>query len=266
MAPLPLERVAVKRFWFEHCKIDYMCGIKVKQGCNELKRYASIFTCITTCSTHLEIANDWSTESFLMAYHQFLTLTKSVTIVQLSDNGSNFRGAASELKRNLEHLNKKQVIGNLAVIGVEFNFNPPLFSHQVGNFEAIIKPVRKAMTSLNDDQKLRTLTDEGRKTLFCEIQMILNRQPLTKADPYPNNFRALCPQSILIGKHFLTDVFIPSDDLRASYHFSQAYVEEFLRQFMAEYLIFRRIRRPSDKTRKKFKYNFVHLSYIGCIR
>ena len=121
MAPLPSGRVAVRRFPFEHCGIDYMCGLKVKQGRNELKRYACIFTCLSTRSSHLEIVNDLSTECFLMAYRRFLALTGSVTKVLYSDNGSNFRGAASELKRGLERLNKKRVIGELAVIGVEIS-------------------------------------------------------------------------------------------------------------------------------------------------
>ena len=82
-----------------------MCGLKVKQGCNELKRYACIFTCLTARSTHLEIANDLSTESFLMAHRQFLAFTGSVTKILYSDNDSNFRGAAIELKRGLERVN-----------------------------------------------------------------------------------------------------------------------------------------------------------------
>ena len=99
MAPLPSGRVAVGRFPFKHCGIDYICGLKVKQGRNELKRYACIFTCQFTRSTHLEIVNDSSTESFLMAYRRFLALTGSVTKILYSDNDSNFRDAASELKR-----------------------------------------------------------------------------------------------------------------------------------------------------------------------
>ena len=41
-----------------------MCGHKVKQGRNELKRYACIFTCQLTRSIRLETVNDLSTKSF----------------------------------------------------------------------------------------------------------------------------------------------------------------------------------------------------------
>ena len=74
-----------------------MCGLKVKQGRNELKRYACIFTCLCTRATHLEVVHDLTTESVLMAYRRFLAVTGSVTKTFYSDNGSNFRGAAIEL-------------------------------------------------------------------------------------------------------------------------------------------------------------------------
>ena len=118
MAPLPTGRVTVRRFPFEHCGIDYMCDLKVKQGRNELKRYVCIFTCLCTRATHLEVACDLSTESFLMVYRRFLAVTGAVTKVLYCDNGSNFRGAAVELKRGLERLNKKRIVGELAQNGV----------------------------------------------------------------------------------------------------------------------------------------------------
>ena len=129
------------------------------------------------------------------------------------------------------------MIGELAVIGVEFCFNPPLASHQGGGFKAIIKLVRKVMTSLMDNQKLKTLADGGLKTLFCEIQLILNRRSLTRASPDLNDFRALCPQSILTGVMddvFPPNVFILTDGSRASYRLSQAYIKEFWRRFIVE--------------------------------
>ena len=188
MAPLPTGRVTVRRFPFEHCGVDYLCGLKVKQGRNELKRYGCVFTCLATRATHLEVANDLSTESFLMAFRRFLALTGCVTKVLYCDNGSNFRGAAIELKRGLERLNKQHISGELALQGVKFRFNPPLASHQGGVFESVIKLVRKTMTTIMDDKKLRTLTDEGLQTLFREIQLVLNRRPLTRISTDPDDF------------------------------------------------------------------------------
>ena len=74
LAQLPTGRVTVRCFPFEPCGIDYMCGLKVKQGQNELKRFACIFSCLRTRATHLEVVYDLTTESFVMAYRRFLAV------------------------------------------------------------------------------------------------------------------------------------------------------------------------------------------------
>ena len=103
---------------------------------------------------------------------------------------------------------------------MQFRFNPTLSRHQGGVFEAIIGLVRKTLTATTDDRKLRTLTDAGLETLLREVQMILNRRPLTRACSDPNDIRALCPQNILTGAVediFPPDLFTASDGVRAAF-------------------------------------------------
>ena len=231
MAPLLTGRVTVGRFSFEQCGVNYLCGLKVTQGRNELKRYGCVFTYLylATRATHLEVTKDLSSESFLMAFRSFLAKTGCVNKVLYCDSGSNFRGAAIELKRGLERLNKQHISGELALQGVEFRLNPPLASHQGGEVsESDIKLVRKTMTAIMDDKKLRTVTDDGLQTLFREIQSILNERPLTRASTDPDDFRALSPQTILKGTVdaiYPPDVFVPSDRMRSFYRLAQAYAE-----------------------------------------
>ena len=99
LAPLPTSRVTVRRLPFEHCGIDYVCSLKVKQRRNELEQYACIFSCLCTGATHLEVVYYLTTKSFVMAYRRFLAVAGSVTKTFYSDNGTNFRKAAIELKR-----------------------------------------------------------------------------------------------------------------------------------------------------------------------
>ena len=98
-----------------------------------------------------------------------------------------------------EPRNRSRVAGELAQIGVQFRFNPPLASHQGGVFEAIIRLIRKTIMTLMDDKKLHTLSDEGLETLLREAMLILNRRPLTRASCDSDDLRALCPQNILTG-------------------------------------------------------------------
>ena len=71
-----------------------------------------------------------------MAYRRFLALTGSVAKVLYSDKGSNFRGAASELK-SFGTSEQERVIGKLVVIRAEFCFNPPLASHQGSSWKLL---------------------------------------------------------------------------------------------------------------------------------
>ena len=55
------------------------------------------------------------------------------------------------------------------------------------------------MSALQEDKKLRTLTEKGLETLFREVQLILNSRPITRVSADPNDLRALSPLSILTG-------------------------------------------------------------------
>ena len=46
MDPLPPGRVTPSRGAFEHCGVDYMGPLEIKQGRNRLSRYCCVFTCL----------------------------------------------------------------------------------------------------------------------------------------------------------------------------------------------------------------------------
>ena len=62
-----------------------------------VKRYGIIFTCMAVRAVHLELSNDLSTDSFIMTLRPFKSRRGHVQVI-LSGNGTNFVGAASELK------------------------------------------------------------------------------------------------------------------------------------------------------------------------
>ena len=90
MSPLPAGRVIPSRGAFEHCGVDYMRPLEIKQGRNSLSRYCCVFTCLASRAVHLEMAYDLSTDSFLMAFRRFLSVRGDTTRVMYSDNGTNF--------------------------------------------------------------------------------------------------------------------------------------------------------------------------------
>ena len=239
MAPLPPARVEAGQGAFNSCGIDYMGPLVVKQGRSSLKRYCCVFTCLASRATHLEMAYDLSTESFLMALRRFLSTRGHSTKTIYSDNGTNFVGAKSELQRGIQRLNQSQIKNELSPKGVEWKHAPPLASHQGGIYEAIIRLVRKAMDSLMADRKLRSLTDEGLMTLLKEIEYILNCRPLTAVSSNPDDLETLSPIMLLttsMSPGLPPDVFVGSDGMRSSWRACQLQTDEFWKRWQSEYL------------------------------
>ena len=239
MSPLPSVRTEVGNRVFSATGVDFMGPVSVKCNRNTLKRYCCVFTCLATRASHLEVAFDLSTGSFLMTLRRFLASRGSSTKIIYCDNATNFVGAESELKRGLERLRRREIGNELSSRGIQFRHSPPLASHQGGVWEAIIRLVRKGMRALMADKYFRTLTDEGLSTLLKEIEQILNCRPLTRVSADPDDFRALSPMTLLNGciePEQPFDVFLNSDGLRGSYRASQRQADMFWDRWRPEYL------------------------------
>ena len=56
---------------FTYTGIDFTGALHVKRAEQEVMVYLCLFTCATTHAVHLEIIQDLSTETFLLAFHKF---------------------------------------------------------------------------------------------------------------------------------------------------------------------------------------------------
>lgn len=241
MSPLPPARVEAGERVFTATGVDFMGPVLIKAGRNNLKRYCCVFTCLASRASHLEVAFDLTTGSFLMALRRFLAVRGTSTKTIYCDNATNFIGAESELKRGLERLKRKEIVDDMCSRGIQFRHSPPLASHQGGVWEAIIRLVRKSMAALQADRYYRTLTDEELLTLFKEIEYILNTRPLTRVSANPDDYRALSPMTLLNGcidPERPSDIFSNSDGLRRSYRASQMQADLFWKRWRLEYLTF----------------------------
>jgi len=95
-APLPKSRLQDVRP-FTVTGVDFTGALYVKRGSEEAKVYVCLFTCATSKAIHLEIVEDLSTETFLLAFRRFMG-RRSLPHLMISDNASTFEAAASELK------------------------------------------------------------------------------------------------------------------------------------------------------------------------
>ena len=156
-----------------------------------------IFTCMMTHAIHLEIAGDLSTNSFILSLCCFIACQGNVKHIR-SDNGTNFKGAQKELQVAIAEINIPKVISELVKKHVNFiwTFNPPSSPWMGGAWKALIKSVKRTLKALTHD---RLFTEEALHTFICEVESILNNQPITPSSDDINDYEALTPNHILFG-------------------------------------------------------------------
>ena len=171
-------------------------------------------------ATHLEVAYDLTTGSFILALRLFFAVRRNAAKEIFSDNATNFLGAEAELQWRLQRLSQQSVIGELALRGIVWKHSPPLANHQGAVFESIIHLVRKVMVGLMEDRLWRTLDDQQLLTLAKEIEHVLNCRPLTRASCDHTDMSAITPLTILLDclePASAPNVFCKSDGLRSSW-------------------------------------------------
>jgi len=166
--------------------VDYFGSILVKLRRSQVKRYGCVFTCLAIRAVHIEIAHDLTTDSFIQAFSRFVS-RQGPPIEVFSDNGTNFRGAETEIKTALEKWNPDRIDNCLKTRGIKCNFNPPHASHAGGVWERMIRSIRRILRALLGSQ---FVDDETLLTLMGEVEKILNDRPLTpptsdSKDPEP---------------------------------------------------------------------------------
>ena len=153
MADLPVARAAFGEPPFSNCGVDLFGPITIKQGRKHLKRWAVLFTCLTVRGVHLEVVENCETDSFINALRRFVNRRGCPTTV-FSDNGTNFRGASTELKEFLRQLDRSAIADFATTKNIEWNFNPPKAPHMGGAWERLVRSVKQVMTGLVKDQVL----------------------------------------------------------------------------------------------------------------
>ena len=251
MAPLPGPRVTPGKPAFTCVGVDYAGPFFTKVGRNRLKRYLCVFTCLSSRAVHIELSFSLDTHSFLQALQRFISRRGTPQTVY-SDNGSNFVGAAKELRDGFKRLNKNLVHNRLIRQGIDWVFLPPAASHQGGVWERMIRSIRKIMLGLTSQ---RLLTDEELLTFTTEVERIINNRPLTPVSSDPNDLEALTPNSLLIQRldnSLPLDSFIKADGYKKSWRYVNWLADQFWSRWTKEYLPTLQIRQKWLKPVRNF--------------
>ena len=195
-ADLPLDRVDADSPPFTITGIDYFGPTNVKRGRSVLKRYGVIFTCLTVRAVHLEIANDLSTDSFILARRRFLARRGPVKLIR-SNNGSNFVGASKELSSQINNWNQRQIHCLLLLQNINWRFKSSYSSHHGGAWKRLTRSVRRFLLSLSNEQ---VMDDETLRTLTFEVEWIMNARPLTRVSNDPKYLDVITQSHLLLTR------------------------------------------------------------------
>ena len=175
MASLPSFRLTPNVCPFSTSGMDYFGPMNVKIGRRVEKRYGVLFTCLTTCAVHLELASSLTTDSCILAIRRFIS-RRGHPRKMLSDNGTNLRGSDKALKAALRELSQDDFIAELTPKAIEWHFNPPSAPHMGGAWQMLVRSVKIA---LKESLKEQNPTEETLLTVLTEAEALLNSRPLT---------------------------------------------------------------------------------------
>ena len=113
MADLPKERLEQRVFPFANTGVDYFEPFEVKFMRKSMKRWCCLFTCLTTRAVYIEVVPSLEADACLAAITRFIARRGKPNIV-LSDNGTNFVGAAREMREWIEAWNQSDIEQHLA--------------------------------------------------------------------------------------------------------------------------------------------------------
>ncbi len=165
---------------FENTAVDYFGPFHVKYGYRGKKKaYGAIFTCLSTRAIHTELATDLTTDRFLMALQRFIDRYGKPKSM-MSDNGTNFVGAANEIRAMIrrwkEDERERKILTDFCNDNeMEWSFSTPAAPHHNGCVEAMVKSVKNA---LNKIVRQHVLTEEEFRTVLSKVTTCVNSRPL----------------------------------------------------------------------------------------
>ena len=236
MADLPKCRAAVDQPPFSHCGVDLIGPTIIKQGRKQLKRWIAIFTCLTVRCLHLEVVDTVDTDSFINALRRFTNRRGCPTDVY-SDNGTNFKGATAELKEFISKLDKEAITKHATEFQINWHWNPPSAPHMGGAWERLVRSTKEVLHGLVQNH---VLTDPQLTTWLTEVENVVNSRPLTHISDSIDDFDALTPNHILLGRHrnwfSIADTSETDITSRKKWRQVQALQSSFWSRWLKEYL------------------------------
>ncbi len=187
-----------------------------------------LFMCPFVKAVTLEIVYDLSTTEFLLAFKR-LVARRGEPKTCLSDNSTNFRGAAREISEYWAKMDQMKIQSNYPRI--QFKFIPPASPHHGGVWERMVGTVKRALKGVLPSVLQRSTKARGEewyggrkmevapilvkesklRTALVVVEAMSNRRPLTYQSQEGDELMPLTPNHFLCGRE--TYEFCPGLEL-----------------------------------------------------
>ncbi|GFW47008.1 integrase catalytic domain-containing protein [Trichonephila clavipes] len=191
-APLPALRVE-QSAPFSVVGIDFGGPLYTK---DENKHYIVLFTCAVTRALHLELVNNLTIETFLLALRRFIS-HRGLCSKILTDNAKTFKKSELELKNLLKIISDPTVKAFYASHKIYWQFIMERAPWWGGFYERLIRTVKLA---LRKTVGRATLFRDELETLLIEIEGVLNSRPLTYIFSEFDEPEPLTPSHMILGR------------------------------------------------------------------
>jgi hypothetical protein len=206
---------------------------KTRGGHANSKRWALLFTCLSTRAIHIEVIEELSSSSFINALRRFISLRGSVKEIR-SDRGTNVVGSVDHLDINCINVEDGPVHNFLEGKQTVWIFNSPHSSHMGGVWERMIGIARRILDSMKD------LTHEVLTTFLAEVCAIVNGRPIVPVSSDPESPLILSPAMLLTQKSDCypapVGTFETKDLYKAQWRRVQYLEDTFWQRWNKEYL------------------------------
>ena len=235
LGQLPIEQLTPGPV-FDKVGVDYAGPLLIKYGHIRkptiVKSYVCVFVSLTVKAVHLKLVSDLTTDAFIASLRRFIS-HHGIPLLIWSDHGSNFFGAAREIKGLYEFLRSSQTqnsISNfLSTHSVNWKFFPPQSPNFGGLWEATVKSMKKPLLEMS-------------RALYCltQIEACLNSHPLVPLNNDDDSIEALTPGHFLIGRPLQTlpdgsFVYVDSVSSLRCWKLFQSLLSHFWKRWSREY-------------------------------
>ena len=242
MGQLPAPRVTPNPP-FTITGVDYAGPFILKKGYTRkpvlIKSYISIFVCLSSKASHIEIISDQTTEAFLDGLKRFIAgvacprrstrITAPTSWVQKTTSTTyHFLQSTTTISAVNQYLLSQRVQWQCISEGAP---------HFGGVWEAAVKAAKYHLRRVMGTQRL---TYEEFATVTCQIESCLNSRPLTSITSHAiDGISALTPGHFLIGrplKAYPETTILQELSLLNRWTMCQAMVHHFWKRWSTEYL------------------------------